>query len=98
MDSLAEARVKRYLVTRYKRDPHETGAIFFNIRHLARVSGHEVDHRFAHAGMAAGGPEGRVASSIVDRALGGGGGSPTSDYQAKQVIDQWVRTTPPMGM
>jgi len=97
MDSLAAAKVKRYLRTVLHRDAYECGAIYHNIRQLARHSGYAVDERFARSGLAAG-PEARVAASIVDHALGGGGGSATSTYQLRRQIDRWVEKTPPMGI
>jgi len=97
MDSLIEARVKRYLRNVLHRDAYECGAIFFNIRQLARHGGYAVDERFARSGLAAG-PEARIAASIVDHALGGGGGSASSRYQIRTQINRWVERTPPMGM
>ncbi len=96
MDSNATARVKKWLVNVLYRDPNECGAIFFNIRELARKGGFDVDRRFAHAGLSAG-PEGRIAASIVDRAMCGGDGRGTSLYSIRQMVDHWVNTTRPMG-
>ena len=97
MNSLVQARVREYLQTRLKCDPFNCGAILFNMRHAARVAGFELDPRFAHAGLSAG-PDARVASGIVDRALGGGGGGVVSDHIMRSTLDRWVETTPGMGM
>jgi hypothetical protein len=95
MDSVAIARTKLYLRERLHIDPYNIGAIVFNMRQLARMGGHELDERFARAGLGAG-PEARVAASIVDRALGGGG-TATSEHHVRLATDKWIRTTPPMG-
>lgn len=97
MNSLVQDRVRQYLQTRLQYDPFSCGAILFNMRHAAQVAGFELDHRFAHAGLSAG-PDARVASGIVDRALGGGGGGVVSDPIMKSTLDRWVQTTPGMGM
>jgi hypothetical protein len=97
MDSIVIARVKRYLQERLTCDPYECGAVVFNIRQLARMAGHDLNERFSRAGLGAG-PEARIASEIVDRALGGGGGSASSEHHMKLMTQNWVRTTPPMGM
>ena len=96
MDSIVEAKLKGYLRNRLGCDPYQCGSILFNVRKLARNAGHALDHRFANAGLSAG-PEARVASSIVDHALGGGSGSSTSPYEMKKMIDRWMRTTAPKG-
>jgi len=95
MNSIDEAKVRGYLQYQMHYDPYECGAILHNIRDLARIAGHELDHRFAHAGLGAG-PEARVAAGIVDLALGGGG-CETSRYAINQEIGHWLRTTPPTG-
>ena len=97
MDSIVEAKVKLYLRERLQCDPFDCGAVLFNLRKLARAGGHALDSRFARAGLGAG-VEARVASEIVDRAMGGGGGAATSEHHMKLATDTWVRTTPPMGM
>jgi len=96
MNAIDEAKVRDYLQSKMHYDPYDVGAIVYNIRTLARMGGHEVDHRFAHAGLGAG-PEARVAAGIVELALGGGG-CETSQYAIRQEIDKWLRTTPPKGM
>ncbi len=95
MNSIVEANVRAYLKDRLQYDPYECGAIVKNMRSLARAAGHDLDERFARAGLGAG-PEGRVAAGIVDLALGGGG-SETSGYAIRQEIDRWLRTTPQTG-
>lgn len=96
MDSTAVARIKRYLIDKLRCDHQNIGAILFNMRQLAQMSGHELDERFAGAGLGAG-PEARIAAEIVDRALGGGGGSCSTEHQLKLMTDRWVRETKPMG-
>lgn len=96
MDSIVEARVRTYIVNRWHFNPYDTRAILSRMCTLARVAGYELDRRFARAGLAAG-PEAAVAASIVDHALGGGGGAATSDYAAKNTVSRWIRTSRPMG-
>lgn len=96
MDSLVEARVRSYLRHRLHCKAHDTGAVLYRMRTLARVAGYELSYRFARAGLASG-PEGRVAACIVDHALGGGGGSATPEWAIKQTVARWIRTTRPMG-
>ena len=96
MNSIVEAEVRDYLRYRLRYDPYQCGAIMQRIRRLARMAGHDLDHRFAHAGLGAG-PEARVAAGIVDLARGGGG-CETSAYAIRKEIDQWLRTSPPTGM
>ena len=91
MSALVETRVRDYLKQTMHYDPNEAGTITYVIRQLARVAGYEVDERFARASLTAG-PEGRVASAIVDRALGGGG-CETSMYTIRHQADHWLRTT-----
>ncbi len=95
MNSIVEAKVKDYLLNRMGRAHTECGAIMFNIKKVAMVGGHEIDTRFADAGLASG-PEAFVASAIVDAALGHGG-NPVSEYVMKTTLDTWVRTTQAMG-
>ncbi len=96
MDSTAMARIKRYLIERLKCEHQNLGAIVFNMRQLARMGGHELDGRFSRAGLGAG-AEARIAAEIVDRAMGGGGGSCSTENDMKLATDRWVRETPPMG-
>jgi len=95
MDSLVEAKVKDFLTHAFHYDPYQCGAVLYNIRELARASGYALDARFARAGLAAG-PEGAVAATVVERALGGTG-SATSEYALRSMIDGWVRRTAPKG-
>ena len=73
MNSIVEARVRGYLQYGLQYDPYDCGTIIRNMVDLARAAGHELDDRFAFAGLGAG-PENRVASGIVNLALGGGAG------------------------
>jgi len=97
MNSIVEEKVKGYLRNRLKYDPYACGAILFNMRKAARVAGYELNDYFGRAGLSAG-PEARVASGIVNRALGGGGGGVVSDHIMKQTLDRWIRVSPGMGM
>ena len=97
MNSLVEERVKSYLRNRLRYGPYDCGAVLLNMRNVARTAGYDLDHRFARAGLAAG-PDACVAASLVNHALGGGGGSAVGEYRMRQTIDRWVRTTSPMGM
>lgn len=90
MNSIVEAEIQSYLRNVLYYDPYEAATIVHCMRDLARTAGHELDERFRHANMGAG-PEGRVASSITDRALGGAG-TETSMYAIRQQIGQWLRT------
>ncbi|MCK4660644.1 MAG: hypothetical protein KAV82_14070 [Phycisphaerae bacterium] len=96
MDSIDEAKVMGFLRYRLNYDPYEVGTIIYNMRDLARMAGHALDHRFGGAGLGAG-PEARIACGIVELALGGGG-CETSMYTIRQEIARWLRTTPPKGM
>ena len=96
MNAIVEARVRTFLQTRLYYDPYDCGAIVFNMRQAARVSGHDLDPRFARAGLGAG-PDARIASGIVNHAMGGGGDT-TSEDVMKNTIDRWLQTSSPMGM
>ena len=96
MNSIEVAKVQAYLQYTLRYDPYQVGAIVYNMRKLARMGGHDRDHRFAHAGLGAG-PEARIAAGIVELALGGGG-CETSMYTIRTQIEEWLLKTPPMGM
>ncbi len=89
MSSIVEAKVADFLQNWLRYDPNDSGTVLEQIRALARVSGFELDERFARAGMAAG-PEGRVASRIVGRALRRRGNG-TTEYAMRKEIDAWLR-------
>ncbi len=95
MNSIVEAEVRDYLCNRLHYDPYQCGAIVERIRNLARMAGHDLDARFAHAGLGAG-PEARVAAGIVDLATGGGG-CETAAYTIRKEISQWLHTSPRRG-
>lgn len=95
MDSIVEGKVKMYLTNWLKYDVYDCGTIFECMRALAVKTGAELDERFGYAGMAAG-PEGRIASAIVDRALIGGRNE-ASDYSIRKQIDEWLRTNTRKG-
>lgn len=96
MNSIEEAKVRGYLQYTLHYDPYDCGTIVYCIRSLARMGGHDLDHRFAHAGLGAG-PEARIATGIVDRALGGGG-CETAMYTVRSEIKKWLQTTAAKGM
>ncbi len=96
MDSIAEAKVKRFLTNRFHHSPHECGAICYNVNKLARKGGFDLNDRFARSGLA-GGPEARIAAAVVAHALGTGGGAATSQYDMQNQLNRWVLTTPGMG-
>jgi len=96
MNSVVQASVRRYLQERLHCRPFDCGAVLFNMRKVARMAGHDLDERFAEAGLGAG-PEAAVASGIVKRAIGAGGGEPVTDDIIKQTVRLWVRTTRPHG-
>ena len=91
MNSIVEARIGDYLRNRLRLRPYDCGAVVYCIQNLARMAGHDLDDRFAGAGLGAG-PEARVASAIVDLALGGGG-CETSEYTIRLEVGRWLRTT-----
>jgi hypothetical protein len=97
MNSIVEEKVKGYLRNRLQYDPYKCGAVLFNMRKVARVAGHDLDYRFARAGLAAG-PDANVASTIVQRAIGASGGTAVGEHVMKQTVDRWTRTTRSMGM
>jgi len=96
MDSIVQEKVKHFLREKCRRDWYECGAIAFQIRKLAQMSGYDLDRRFAHAGLASG-PEARIASAIVAQSIGTGGGSATTMLELTRTMDRWVRILPPMG-
>ena len=96
MNSIVEEKVKQYLINELKRPSTECGTIVFRMRSAARTAGFSLNACFGQAGLAAG-PDARVASGIVNRALGGGGGGVVSEGIMKNVLDRWVRTTRSMG-
>ena len=96
MDSIMEARIKRFLIDRVRCDFYDCGAVVARMRQLARMSGFGLDGRFALAGLGAG-PEARVAAGIVQRSLVGGGGTATAEKDITLAVNRWIRTNPPMG-
>ncbi len=96
MNSIDEAKVRGFLQYDLHYDQFQTGTVMYNMTALARAAGHEIDHRFASAGLGAG-PECRVASGIISLALGGGG-CETSMYAIRTEIGRWLETTSAKGM
>lgn len=90
MNSIVEAKVNDLLTNNFHYHSHDCGTIIERIRSLALAAGHDLDDRFAHAGLGAG-PEARIASVIVDRAMLGGG-CEAPDYAIRQEVDRWIRT------
>lgn len=95
MCNIAETKVESFLRNRLQFQPHECRVAVGKVRALARAAGHDVDHTFAHAGLGSG-PEGRLASSLVQRALGGGG-SAVTEQELKTVVQRWLRQSPPVA-
>ena len=93
MDSVADGKVTGYLRNKWHYRPFDCERALNRIRELSRVAGYGLDARFGQAGLAAG-PDASVAAGIVNRALGGGGGSVVSDFIMKSTLDRWLRTAP----
>lgn len=93
MNSTLVGRIKTLLRSELHYDPYQSNAVIGKMAALARMSGHELDTRFAEAGLGAG-PEARVASRLVTYALVGTRGTETSAYEMRKTIDQWLRTKP----
>ncbi len=88
MNSIVEAQVKAYCRHGLGYNPYQCNTILECVRHLAQSAGYDLDERFARAGLGSG-PEGRVASAIVDRAMGGS--SPdTPEHTIRQHTYQWL--------
>jgi len=96
MNSIVETRIRDFLRYDLHCKPYDCGTIVECIAHLAQAAGYDLDESFAHAGLGAG-PEARVASAIVDRALGGGG-CETSEYAMRTEISRWIRSHPRKGL
>ena len=92
MNSIVEGRIKTHLQMKYHYSPLEAVTIVDHLRELALVAGFELDERFGEAGLGAG-PEARVASRLVEQALGTGG-SETSEWEVTREIERWLRTRP----
>ncbi len=95
MNAIVEAEIWGYLTGRLHYDHYDCGTILECMRSLARMAGHDLDDRFAHAGLGAG-PEARVAAGIVDLSLGGGG-CETSNYTIRAQIRDWLLKNPRKG-
>jgi len=96
MNSIVEAKVKDFLQNWLKCNPYDCGTIVEQLTAVARVAGHELDERFAEAGLGAG-PEARVASRIVGRALLDQGNE-TPDYAMDKEVRKWLREHPRKGL
>lgn len=92
MDSIVEARLKMYLRDKYHCTPLQAANVVEHVRELALVAGYDLDERFAEAGLGAG-PEARIASRLVEHAIGNGG-SETSEWEVAQEIARWLRGRP----
>ena len=95
MNSIVEAKIRDFLLYDLHCRAYDCGTIIECITSLARAAGYDLDESFAHASLGAG-PEARVASAIVDRALGGGG-CESSDYAINAEISRWLRSHPQKG-
>ena len=96
MNSVVQAKIRRYLQERLGCRPTDCGAVMFNMCNAAQMAGHDLNERFAEAGLGAG-PDAAVASGIVKRAIGSGGGSPVTDEIIKTTVRRWIRTTRKVG-
>ena len=96
MNAIVLARLKTYLgqVLHYR--PDECNAIISKVRALALMAGHDIDFRFANAGLSAG-PEARVASRLITCALVGSHGTETTEYEIRRQIDRWLRSKPALA-
>jgi hypothetical protein len=95
MDAIIEAKVMDYLWNNHYCKYYDTGTVLEAMRSLARMSGRDLNESFRFAGMGAG-PEARIASGIVDLALGGGG-CDTSEYAIRMHIRDWLHRQPRKG-
>ncbi len=95
MNSDIEERICMLLENWFHYDSNDCGTILACMRSQARMAGFELNGRFAAAGLGAG-PEARVASRIVKRALLGGGDE-TSDYSIETQVREWVLRNPMKG-
>ncbi|GMV95716.1 MAG: hypothetical protein HRF43_07330 [Phycisphaerae bacterium] len=89
MNSLVDGKIKDLLRNWLHYKDTDCGTVLEQINALARVAGHDLDERFANAGLGAG-PEARVASRIVGRALLEQGDE-TPDYEIRTTLDMWLR-------
>ena len=89
MDAIVEFRVKTFLYNWLHYRPQELGTAITKMRDLAQMSGHALNDKFAAAGLGAG-PEARLASRIVNRAMVGGSGTEVSDYEMRKTLDRWI--------
>ena len=95
MDSVVEAKVRDLLQNWLKYSPYDCGTIIEQMTAVAAVGGFDADERFAEAGLGAG-PEARVASRILARALLEQGNE-TPDDEMRKVMDKWLREHPRKG-
>ena len=95
MDAINEAKVNDLLRNWFRYNPHDCGTVLEQITAVARVAGFGIEERFAEAGLGAG-PEARVASRIVARALLEQGDE-TPDDAIRQEINRWLREHPRKG-
>jgi hypothetical protein len=96
MNAIVLARLRTYLGHVLHYQPEECNAIISKVRSLALMSGHDIDFRFANAGLGAG-PEARVASRLITYALVGSHGTETTEYEIRRQIDRWLRSKPALA-
>lgn len=96
MNAIVLARLKTYLGHGLHYRPDECNAIISKVRMLARTGGHDIDFRFASAGLGAG-PEARVASRLIGYALVGSHGTETSEYEIRRQIQRWLLAKPSLA-
>lgn len=93
MNAVVLARLKTYLGHYLHYQPYEANAIVSKVRALARTAGHDIDFRFANAGLGAG-PEGRLASRLITYSLVGSHGTETTEYEVRKQIHLWLLKKP----
>jgi hypothetical protein len=96
MNAIVEGEIGGFLVNTLHVAHYDVGTVLECMREVAGAGGFELDERFAVAGLG-GGPEARVASRIVNYALGLGG-TETPEDAIRAQIRAWIRSRPQKGM
>ena len=96
MNAVVLARLKTYLEHYLHYLPDESNAIVSKVRALALMAGHDIDFRFATAGLGAG-PEARVASRLITYALVGSHGTETTEYEIRRQVERWLLAKPALA-
>lgn len=95
MNSITEQQIRMFLTEDLRYPKEDCGTVLDCMTFQAVAAGHDLDDRFARASLGAG-PEARVASQIVGRALGGSG-LEVPEYAMRKQIDEWIRKNPRKG-